>query len=99
MLHIPLAPSPITTAVGQHVCRGLVKRTRWIHIPLHCPSCAGQQGGLNNIMAQDIATQRWFARQCWKVAMSCERSDADKGIMSPIDGISAIEPVLPHRKN
>ena len=50
----------------------------------HFPTGPPQQGRFHEIMAEDVAAERFATRQFRQAAMIEKRLDADDGVMAPI---------------
>src|SRR4051812_18840606 len=84
MLDIALHPTAVALGVIDNISGHFFIAAFQIGEQEYIPASAAQHGGFNKVMAEDIATKRRFARQCWQPAMVDKRAHANDGVMAPI---------------
>ena len=83
MLQVPLAPAAVALGMVNDVFGGFFIAALQVIIDPHGPARAGQQGGLDIVMAQDMATEGRLARQFRQGAAFGKGAHADDGVMPP----------------
>ena len=99
VLEVPLAPAPVAFhLVDQRGRRLLVTAADPIGQP-HLVACAADQGGLDEVVAQDIPAEGPPAREPWQLAPAHEGLDADDGVVPPVLSVAQLPEVLAGRED
>jgi hypothetical protein len=84
MLQIPLTPTSVAFGIVYQCRRQLLVAAIQIIGEPHLPAGAAQQGGLDEIMTQDLPAERLAPRQLGQSAMGRECLDPNNGVVTPV---------------
>ena len=92
MLQVALAPAAVADGeVGQRG-RAFLVAAGQAGEHVHGPAGAAEQGGLDEIVAHDVAAERLAAAQGWQTGGLGEGAGADDGVVAPVIAFGAAPP-------
>ena len=100
VLQIALAPAPVAHRDVGEAARRLLVAAGQSGEHVHRPAGAAQQGGFDEIVAQDVAAERAASAQVRQPGGGGESGGADDRIVAPVIAVGAVpprDPVRDHR--
>src|SRR5690606_19856314 len=95
MLQIALAPAPVTDGEVDDRGRPFLIGADEIVGDAHAPTGAAEEGGLDEIVAEDMAAERRPAGEDRQAGRFGEGASADDGVVAPVIALAAAPPGKP----
>src|SRR6187401_2037948 len=97
MLQIALAPAPIASGKVRKGGRSFLIATTHCGRHVDRPAAAAHEGGLDEVMAQYVATEWLASAEFGQACMFGKGADPNNGIMPPVVTFGALPPCDPRR--
>ena len=87
-----LAPSTVAFRVRKHIGWHFLETATLFQVEFHRPTCASEEAGLMDILAQHRSALRWRPRIERQHGVLSKRPDPDECVVPPIDALGTQQP-------
>ncbi len=90
VLQVALRPAPVAGGKLDEARRALLERATEVRQHVDGPSGAAHEGGLDEVVAEDVAAEGLFARKLRQPGGGGKGGDADDGVVAPVVAVAAV---------